>query len=120
MVMLIWWILCGGRDRTPHFVIFIGWSDVVVSGWLVVAWGKKSYLGLAEISSIACLVYFKDERGLRGSAKLALAKSWSTRGASHQPIFMVSCLIIHSMCFPCLPNRLVNLYVLYTSLPWWG
>ena len=44
------------RDRTPHFVIFVVWSAVVVSWWVVAAWGKKSHLGLAEISSIGCLV----------------------------------------------------------------
>ena len=43
----------GGRHITPHF-IFMVWSAVVVGGWLMVAWGRKSYLGPAEISSIVC------------------------------------------------------------------
>ena len=29
---------------------------------------------------------------------IALAKSWSTMGASHQPTFMDSCLTISHMC----------------------
>ena len=58
--MLIWWTFCGGRDRTTHFVISVIWSAVVVSRWVVATWGKKSYLKLSEISSIACMVYFKD------------------------------------------------------------
>ena len=41
-----------------------------------------------------------------GGTKLALANSRSTRGISHQPVFMDSCLTIGLMCFPCLPNRL--------------
>ena len=74
---------------------------------MVATWGEKSYLGLAEISSSACVVYFKDEGvGMGGEgAKSALAKSWSGRGISHQPVFMDNCLTIGPMCFPCLPNR---------------
>ena len=30
--------------------------------------------------------------------RIALAKSWSVRGASHQPVFMGSCLTIGHMC----------------------
>ena len=45
-----------GRDRTPHFVIFVVWIVLVVGRWVMVAWGKKSYLGPAEISSVAYLV----------------------------------------------------------------
>ena len=102
MVDLLWGE-GGRRDRTPHFVIFVVWSAVVVSWWVVAAWGKKSHLGLAEISSIACLVH----SGMGGgqSTKSALAKSRSVRGASHQPIFIDSCLTIGPMCLPCLPNR---------------
>ena len=31
----------------PHF-IFVVWSALAVSGWVVVAWSRKSYLGPAE------------------------------------------------------------------------
>ena len=37
------------------------------------------------------------------------AKSWSTRGASHQPVFMGSCLAIGHTCLPCLPSGGVGL-----------
>ena len=39
---------------------------------------------------------------------IPLAKSWGTRGASHQPAVMVSCLTIRHMCFPCLPSGRVS------------
>ena len=39
---------------------------------------------------------------------IALATSRSTRGASHQPAFMDSCLTINPMCLPCLPSRWVS------------
>ena len=42
-----------GRHRTPHF-IFMVWSALVVGGCLMVAWGRKYYLGPAEISSVVC------------------------------------------------------------------
>ena len=80
--MLIWWNFCGRRRRTPHFVIFVVWSVVVVSGRVVAPWDKNSYLGLAKISSIASLVYFKDGGGVMGSISSAnfhdyLSDYWS-------------------------------------------
>ena len=36
---------------------------------------------------------------------IALAKSQSARGASHQPAFMNSCLTIGQMFFPGIPIR---------------
>ena len=41
-----------GRDRRPNIVAFVVWSPLFVSGWVVVAWARKSYLGPAEISSL--------------------------------------------------------------------
>ena len=35
---------------------------------------------------------------------IASAKSWSVRGASHQPAFMGSCLTISHICLPRLPG----------------
>ena len=52
---------------------------------------------------------------MEGCAKLAFAKFQSARGTSHQPVFMDSSLTVGHMCFPCLPNRLINAYVLYLS-----
>ena len=46
----------GGRHRKPNFVIFVVWSAVIVDGWIVVAWSRKSCLGPAEISSFMFLV----------------------------------------------------------------
>ena len=36
--------------------IFVVWSAVIVSGWFVVACGRKLYLGTAEISFFVSLV----------------------------------------------------------------
>ena len=41
----------------------------------------------------------------------ASAKSWSTRGASHQPAFMSSCLTISHTCLPCLPSGRTLLFL---------
>ena len=61
----------GRRDRGPHFVIFVVWSALIVNEWVVVAWGRKSYLGPDEISSFVYLVQFKD-RGCRVSLRIHL------------------------------------------------
>ena len=39
---------------------------------------------------------------------IALAKSRSTRRASHHPAFMSSCLTIIHACLPCVPGRGVS------------
>ena len=49
-----------GRDRRPNFVIFVVRSVLIVGGWVVVAWSRKSCLGPTEISSFVFLVQFKD------------------------------------------------------------
>ena len=46
----------GGRDRRPNFVIFVIWTALIVGGWVVVAWSRKSCLGPAEISSFVFLI----------------------------------------------------------------
>ena len=38
----------GGRNRRPNFVIFVVRSALKVAGWVVVAWGRKSFVGPAE------------------------------------------------------------------------
>ena len=40
------------------------------------------------------------------------AKSQSARGASHQPVFMGSCMTISHMCLPCLSSRRISPCVL--------
>ena len=55
------------RGDTEHIIfIFVVWSALVVSGWVVAAWSRKSYLGLTETASVAYLVKLKD-RGCRVS-----------------------------------------------------
>ena len=44
------------RERKPNFVTFVIRGALIVSGWMVVAWSRKSSLGLAEISSFVFLV----------------------------------------------------------------
>ena len=62
-----------GRDRRPYccWGFFVVWSALFVGGWVVVAWGRKSYLGPTEISSSVYLVQFKDE-GCRVRLRLHL------------------------------------------------
>ena len=36
-------------DRTPNFVLSVVFSALIVGGWMVLAWSRKSYLGPAEI-----------------------------------------------------------------------
>ena len=48
-----------GKHRMPYF-IFVVWIALVVSGWVVAAWSRKSYLGLTETASVAYLVRLKD------------------------------------------------------------
>ena len=40
----------GGKQK--HVVVFVVWSALVVVGWVVVGQSRKSYSGLAEISSL--------------------------------------------------------------------
>ena len=39
------------RDRKSNVVVFVVRSALFDNRWVVVAWGRKSYLGPAEISS---------------------------------------------------------------------
>ena len=38
-----------GRDRRPSFVLSVVCSALIVDGWVVLAWCRKSYIGPAEI-----------------------------------------------------------------------
>ena len=50
---------------------------------------------------------------------IALAKSRSVRGASHQPAFMGSCLAISHTSLPCLPSgRISPTCVLFPLMIW--
>ena len=48
-------------NRRVNFLLFVVWSALVVDRWLVVVWTEKSCFVLAEISSLMCLVLFKDQ-----------------------------------------------------------
>ena len=41
-----------GENRRPKVVAFVVWSAVIGGGWVVVGYGRKSYSGPAEISSL--------------------------------------------------------------------
>ena len=47
---------------------------------------------------------------------IALAKSRSMRGSSHQPAFMSSCLTITHTCFPYLPRGKTLVFYLGDSM----
>ena len=49
------------RGRRPNFVIFVAWSALIASGWMVVTWSRKSSLAPAKIAFFVCLVLLKDE-----------------------------------------------------------
>ena len=53
-------VLMGRRDRKSNFVIFVVWNALIVGGWVLVVWSRKSYLGPAEIIFFVFLVLFKD------------------------------------------------------------
>ena len=40
-------------------LLFCGWRVLIVGGWVVLAWSRKSDLGTAEIVSCVFLVLFK-------------------------------------------------------------
>ena len=54
----------GGGDRRSNFVIFVVWYTLIVGRWvlvgMLVAWSRKSCLGLVEITSFLSLVLFKN------------------------------------------------------------
>ena len=45
-----------GGETEGLTLFFVVWSALIVSRWVVVACDRKSYLGLAEISSSVFLV----------------------------------------------------------------
>ena len=40
--------------KNKHLILFSWFGVLVVGGCLMAAWGRKSYLGPAEISSVVC------------------------------------------------------------------
>ena len=37
------------RDRRPNFVVYVACINLIIGGWVALAWSMKSYLGPAEI-----------------------------------------------------------------------
>ena len=60
-----------GRERRLNFVIFVVWSALIVRGWVVVGWSRKSCLGPAEISFFCVPGLIQDE-GRRVSLRFRL------------------------------------------------
>ena len=46
----------GSGERQNVLFFFVIWKALIIGGWVVVVWGRKSYLGSAEISSFVYLV----------------------------------------------------------------
>ena len=60
----------GGKNRRPNVVVFAVWSALIVGGWVVVGWGRKSYLGPAEISSL-CVPDLIQRLGTQSESKIS-------------------------------------------------
>ena len=63
-----------------------------------------------------CLLYFISQEPY--ICRLPTAKFQSARGASHQPAFVDSSLIISHTCFPCPPSRWISPCVLFSLMIW--
>ena len=51
-----------GRRTRVSFVVFVVWGALIVDGWVVVTWSRKTCIEIAEIASFVFLVLFQDER----------------------------------------------------------
>ena len=69
--------------ETEGLVIIVVWSALIVSRWVVVAWGRTFCLGLVEISSLVFLVLFKLSM-LAESSVSFLVSLWSKRYCGHK------------------------------------
>ena len=58
------------KNRRPNVVVFAVWSALIVGGWVVVGWGRKSYLWPAEISSL-CVPCLVSGLGMQGDSKIS-------------------------------------------------
>ena len=59
-----------GENRRPNVVVFVVWSDLIVGGWVVVGWGRNSYLGPVEVSSL-CVSGLMQGLGTQGGPKIS-------------------------------------------------
>ena len=51
-------------------LVFVVWSALIVGAWVVVGWGRKFYLGPAEISSL-CVPGLIRRFGMQGESKIS-------------------------------------------------
>ena len=94
--------------KNKRLILFSWFGVLVVDGCLMAAWGRKSYLGPAKISSVVC-TWLNSRMGDAGQfVCIASGKSWSAKGASRQPAFMDSCLtclfpvyLVYKLIFIC-------------------
>ena len=101
------------EKQTPNFISVV-WSVLVVGGCLMVAWGRKFYLGPAEISSVVCTWLYSRIGDAGWFVYIASGKSRSAKGASRQPAFMDSCLTC--VCPVYVIDKLINICSLPLSL----
>ena len=71
---------------------------------------------MAQNDKKLCLLHFISQEPY--ICRLLTAKFQSARGASHQPAFVGSCLIISHTCFPCPPSRWISPCVLFSLMIW--
>ena len=111
LLLNIWYNECFVKEKqTPHF-IFVVWTALVVDGCLMAAWGRASYLGPAEISSVVCTWLYSKMEDAGWFVCIASGKSRTAKGASRQPAFMDGCLT----CV--FPVYLVDKLILTCSVP---
>ena len=52
----------GVRRTRVSFVVCVVWGALIVDGWVVVTWSRKTCIEIAEIASFVFLVLFHDQR----------------------------------------------------------
>ena len=115
MLLNVWYSESFAKEKQTPYFIFVVWSVLVVGGCLMAAWGRKSCLRPAEISSIVCA--WLNSRMVDAGWFVCIAspaKSQEAIRGSHQQAFMDSLLTIIHMCLPCLPSGWVNPYMFCT------
>ena len=68
-----------GEKQEALFCYFCNLKYFIVGGRVVVAWSRRSYLGLAEIASFVSLILFKDG-GRRVSPRFHLFVPYVNQG----------------------------------------
>ena len=58
------------KNRRPNLVVFVVWSALIAGGWVVVGYGRKSFSGPAEISSLFVPGLIRG-LGMQGESKIS-------------------------------------------------